>query len=303
MGVSIATAGGLGTRIFSAVCRFKATLQGWKLLNEYRVVVPHHSDTQRVSIIRPSFVDAIEIRHEPRAELGRYFLQAETEALQRGLTVSFITAMELATANDKNRSSWSSLIPVLDCRINTIKSDDIMCIGAFDADGMLVSCVAARRLDIRHSVKSEMESLRFFYGNQAESKRQSDVFELTAPSGAWLRGSILYLGGLWVHPSARNQSLPVLMARIIRYAAVAHWDPDYEIGIATRAMLRPEVVRNHAFKAIEPGFVYRMNGEIKWEGIFFWTDRASSLRNLNADLVRYQGQSRADVRRGEQVCV
>jgi hypothetical protein len=233
---------------------------------------------------RPSLVDEILIRHEPRGLLGRYFLRAESQLKQRGLTMSFISPADLAAVNEQNKSSWGKLIAVLDHRINTIDPDDMVCVGIFDADGDLVACDAARRLDVADSVTADMESLHFFYGDKAEQKRATDEFTLTAPSARDIRGSVFYLGGLWVHPKERNKALPVIITRIVRYAALAQWDPSYEVGIATHAIVRPELIKNYAFQAMEEGFVYKMNGEVAWKGVFFYTDRPTNIRNLDDDV-------------------
>ena len=258
------------------------------MLNDYKAVTAPSSADRHPKPVRRSFIDDITIQHEPRAVLGRYFLRAEHEMQQRGLTVSFISAAELCKVNAHNQSSWGKLIPVLDARVNRIDPADIVCLGAFDASGALVACVAARRVMVETSVTVAMESLQFFYGLGAAAKSETDTFTLTAPSAAFLCGTMVYLGGLWVHPKQRYEALSVEMTRLVRYAALAAWQPDYEITIVTRAFLRPDIAAGYAFKAIEPGFVYTMNGSIVWQGVFAWSDREAMLSNLDRNLANLE---------------
>lgn len=272
------------------------------MLYNYDVVKQPRSNVGAAAV-RRSFIDDLTIQHEPRAALGRYFLRAERSLQQRGLSVSYISAADLCAVNAQNQSSWGKLIPVLDARQNTIDPADILCLGAFDAGGVLVACVAARRITIETNVKAEMESLQFFYGHAAAAKRETDAFTVTAPSAGFLRGDIVYLGGLWVHPKQRQDALSVEMTRLVRFAALAAWRPDYEVTIVTRAFLRADIAHAYAFKSIEPGFVYTMNGSVVWHGVFAWSDRAMVLSNLASNLAGYERDSLVHAGRGEQVRV
>ena len=77
--------------------------------------------------------------------------------------------------------------------------------------------------------------------------------------------------------------------------------PDYEITIVTKAFLRPDIAAAYAFKAIEPGFVYTMNGSIVWQGVFAWSDRTEVLRNLGRNLASLEQAASLHHGRGEQV--
>lgn len=234
--------------------------------------------------LRPSFLDQIEFSHEPREDLGRYLLFAERELSQRGLHTTLITPGELLEINKHYLASWAPLMPVLDHRYHTIAPEDMITIASIDGNGGVVATITVRRLDVTTNVTEELDSLRMFYGHQAELKRKTDRFVLTANSGRKLKGSMFYLGGLWVHPEWRHASLPWTLLRIVRYAALASWDPDYEIGIATNAFLRPEVARIYAFKNMEDGFEFYVGGKLMWRGVFVWSDRAGNRANLADDL-------------------
>jgi hypothetical protein len=224
------------------------------------------------------------IEHEPRGQLSRYFLKAESDLKRKDLRVFFITPSELVKINEQNLVSWAPLMPVLDCRLNEIERADLISIAAYDADDRVVSTISVRRMDIETSVKEEMESLRFFYSDKASVRRKTDKFCLTSPKAEHLSGNIFYLGGLWVRPDQRHNALPVTMTRIIRYLALASWNPDYEIGIATNSFLRPEVARIYAFQFTEPEFTFEIDGKLKWRGVFVCSDRVANLKNLQNDI-------------------
>jgi hypothetical protein len=252
---------------------------------------------------RPSFLDSLNIRHEPRARLGRYFLLAEAAMQQRGLRVSFITPAELAETNTRHLASWGPLLPVVDCRINDLRPEDMICLGAYDSSGALVSCMAVRRMRIDNVLKSEMESLAIFYGAAAPAKRATDQFEISAPAASSMRGIIAYLAALWVHPKERHGALSVAMSDLIRFVAIATWNPNFEATILTNKFLRPDIAEAYAFHATEPGFVYRRDGRVIWQGVFAWSDRAALHRTLEAKLAGLEPAPSIDVRRGQKVQV
>jgi hypothetical protein len=253
------------------------------------------------TVTRRTFVDELKIMHEPRGRLSRYFLKAERDLKQKGIAASFIGPDELYKINEDNLSSWAKLMPVLDGRINDIAADDLITIAAYDTNNTVVSTISVRRMDIVTSVKEEMESLRFFYSKSAVAKRLTDRFILTAPSAKGLRGNIFYLGGLWVRPDQRHNSLPVTMTRIIRYLALARWNPDYEIGIATNAFLRPNVAKIYAFQTTEAEFSFEIDGQLKWRGVFVCSDRAANLQNLDDDIELIEREASSNSRRDEQM--
>ncbi|MEQ1648078.1 MAG: hypothetical protein ABL898_05775 [Hyphomicrobiaceae bacterium] len=247
-------------------------------------------------------LDAIQIRHEPRAKFGRYFIRAEHELRQRGFTTGIISGETLLQINDQNRNSWSKIISVIDCSVNCIDAFDIICIAIFDATGRPIATIAARRMDICSTLKTDMETLSFFYGQDgAEQKMQSDNFTISAPSAATMTGSIVYLGGLWVHPDFRSDGLAICLARIARNAAFARWAPDFEIVIVTHAFNRPQAIEGHAFEQLEPAFEYIIDGKKAWEGSFAWSSQAYCLAKLDRDLAARDSDLTFDDRRRQHV--
>jgi hypothetical protein len=245
---------------------------------------------------RTPFLANINVQHEPRAQLSRYFLKADSDLTRKALKVFFITPQELIRINEQNASSWAPLMPVLDSRLNKIAPSDLISIAVYDTNDDVVSTISVRRMDIETSVKEEMESLRFFYGDGAEPKRRTDEFTLTSPTASRLKGNIFYLGGLWVRPDQRHNALPVTMTRVIRYLALGSWNPDFEIGIATNAFLRPDVAKIYAFQSTEPEFTFKIDGQLRWRGVFVSSDRAANLQNLQDDIDAMEQLSLADSR-------
>lgn len=235
---------------------------------------------------RPSFVDEIAFDHEPREEVGRFLLAAEQALQQRGLHTVLITPAELLDLNRLQLPSWAELMPMLDHRYHAIDPTDMITVAPVDGAGRIVATISVRRLDIAASVQEELESLRMFYGKQAADKRARDKFVLRAPSGPHLKGNLYYMGGLWVHPEWRHAAMPWTLLRIVRYAALVAWDPEYEIALGTYSFLRPEVGGTYAYDHMEDGFEIHIDGKLRWEGVFLWLDRRGLRMNLAADTAR-----------------
>ena len=175
-------------------------------------------------------------------------------------------------------------MPVLSTEYHTIDPLDMITVASLDDTGVAVATMTVRRMNVTTTVREEFESLRMFYGAYADEKRATNTFLLTAPSGQFLKGNLYYNGGLWVHPRWRHASLPAMLTRILRYAALTRWSADYEIGIGTNAFTRPDVAPSYDYTHTERGFELNLEGKWNWRGVFMWIDHAGIRANLIKDL-------------------
>lgn len=232
-------------------------------------------------------LDHLNIRHEPSVTLRRFLRVSEIDLQRRNMHLSLIDPLDLMTANDAHLSSWEPLIATLDARQNVIGADNMIVLGVFGPKGDLIGTGATRLMEIPTSLKAAFEDLTFFYGDNAPAKRASETFSLTAPSAATLCGRIAYRGGFWIRPDMRRNALPRILSRLARVAAMAAWNPDAHVGIATDLFLRPDISAAYSVARVEKGFTYTKNGHPYWDGVLTVTDRDEANRLLLSDIETY----------------
>jgi hypothetical protein len=191
------------------------------------------------------FLERLEITHGPVAMLGRFFLRAETELRERGLTLSWGTMDELLQTNVANRDSWRGLVQVFDHRYFAAKADICFCIFARDGRGRIVGTHAARLFDWTGTTfHDEATSLRLFYSDPEAMRRPGESCEVTAPLARRVTGLTIFSGAAWYHPDYRGCGLSGILPRIGKACALTRWPADrivsfmlsdvYERGFAPR---------------------------------------------------------------------
>lgn len=248
------------------------------------------------------FLQAVTINTEPRGEFARFFLRAEQLLFDEGISVRSVEPRTLVEVNEANRDSWPPLFGAMDYRKQPITADDMSTLVGYDRDGMAVATTAVRRLDYSNTnAFDELTSLRLIFGDKAEEMRAIAAFELTAPSAPRITGRILYHGGVWVHPRYRKHGLTRIMPKLNRYFALSNRTYDYEIAMASAALLKPHVAKSYSVEASEPYYAYLEHGQKIYDGVFNWSSRDWIIATLKKDLAAMEdADASSDIGRGEQ---
>jgi hypothetical protein len=262
-------------------------------------------DLLKFSTGRPgnrSFLEQIKTQVEPTSDFARYFREVNQRLLDLDLTARLVAPEELAWINDVNRDTWPPLISVVDHRAFPPAANEMQCLACYDRDGIAVATSAVRRFDLTHSnVAAELTSLRLLFGPRADAMSSTVEFILTAPSAAQIKGQILYHGGVWVHPRLRKSGITRIVPKLNRYIALAREPFDYEIALASAAVLKPHVAASYATEGSEPYYAYKSDGITRWEGVFNWLSRDWIVATLQTDLAAlHLTSSREHISRDKQ---
>ncbi len=227
-----------------------------------------------------SFLDSLTIQHEPRGRLGRFFLRAEQALDELDIRLSVGTFEELAALYGAHAATWGELVPLFDHRACEIDERSLCLLGR-NPEGAIVTAIATRFCGLAGTtLKEEMESLRFFFPGRDVGAMTRDRIVVTAPSAARLTGPLSYSGAFWIRPDHRGRQLPLILPQIVRNYAVATWNVPFDISVGKRGFLRPEVARTYRYNHVEEAFEFQRDGEVFYEGVLVFADRAQIERDL-----------------------
>lgn len=205
------------------------------------------------TILRP-LLDAIEIKHGPRLELGRYFLQLAENARQLGISLHMgCGSSRLNEVNKRNHGTWKPLGPVYDPEVSGIdEGNSIYIEGQFEGDPVLT--LILRRYDWPQStLRQEWESGRFAYRDPAIQMGPDERWIAEAPIAGEISGRVVFVGGLWSHPAFRRKRLPVLTIALMRSISLAIWRPDFAIGMIEAGPMTRALLPFYGYPPIQPG--------------------------------------------------
>ena len=95
-----------------------------------------------------------------------------------------------------------------------MSDDGAICVIGYDETGRAIASAAARHYDLgQQSLVEALDDLWFFYGDNADKLRDKITLDLSVPEAEKIRGKVVYLGGLWVHPEVRNAIMADLPSR------------------------------------------------------------------------------------------
>lgn len=248
-------------------------------------------------------LQAIRIRTEPRGDFARFFLRAEQLLFEEGISVQSVEPATLVEVNEANADSWPPLFGAMDHRKQPITAADMSTLVGYDRDGLAVATTAVRRFDYAQTTAyDELTSLRLIFGDRAEEMRAIAEFELTAPSAPRISGQVLYHGGVWVHPRYRKRGFTRIMPKLNRYLALSQRAFDFEIAMASAALLKPHVAKSYSVEASEPYYAYKEHGRKIYDGVFNWSSRDWIISTLRRDLEAMEAAdaSSSDIGRDEQ---
>lgn len=243
----------------------------------------------------PSFVDDLRVVHGPRALLGRYFLGTERWLGRRGITVRFADFGAIARLNAEHRASWDMLLPMLDPAQNPVAPENAFAFLVHDARGDVVSSMCARLYDFTGTtLAGEVQSKRFYYGEEHAHLKARIDSTVSAPVAATMTGRVAYLGGYWLRPDVRATGLSPVIPRLMRYLALTRWNAVLEFSYGRAKFLRPEIARTYAFEHVEEDFTFHLDGRLIWRGVIVWTSREEMIGHLPGLIADLERAARAD---------
>lgn len=200
-----------------------------------------------------SFLADVVVEHGPRDVLGRMFLKVDTVLREAGVFVSLANCDELKAVNRQNSDSWKPLLPIFDPAVSDVTPHNTNVILGRNAAGKVVLAHATRNYQLGSTLlKDEIESLRLFYRNPAETAWPGEALHCSAPIAARTTGSVIFSGALWLSRELRGLDLPIKTMHLWRGLAVTRWMPDL-----TFSFMVPELVK--------AGLASRGLMEVDWE--------------------------------------
>lgn len=202
---------------------------------------------------RRSFLADVVIEHGPRDVLGRLFLKVDTALREKGIFASLGDCDELKAVNRANSDTWSPILPLFDPAISNVGRHNCNVVFGRNANGKVVVVHAARIYELGSTpLKDEIESLRLFYRNPAESAWPGEQLICTAPIAARTSGTVVFSGALWLHREMRGQNLTSWIINLWRGLVLTRWMP----GLSFSFMV-PELVK--------AGLAARTMMDVDWE--------------------------------------
>lgn len=193
----------------------------------------------------PQLITDITVEHGPVDLIGRFFLQADTAARRRGVSLSFGSYEELLEVNRQNRDTWSPITTMYDhrCCPRGLAPDRAFCILGRDARGEVVATHAARLFMLdEESLHDQAVSLRMFYDDPERMKAPGERCEVTASIASTMRGKLLINGAVWYHPRFRKRRLSLILPRISRVYAYTRWKIDASMGLVMEGPTKGGVI-------------------------------------------------------------
>lgn len=199
-----------------------------------------------------NFLDDIQIEFGPSEQLGRMFLQADTAARARGITLSFVSLEELVEINVRNSDSWKPLVPLFHPQIGGVAQDDAFCMVARNAKGEAVATTAVRLYTwLDTTLKNEAESLRLFYADPAASKLPGEACIVSAPSALTMAGRCAFSGAVWYRPDHRKLGLHDILGRVVKGVAHTRWFIDAVFTFMAPAQVEQNFAKRSGYHQVE----------------------------------------------------
>jgi hypothetical protein len=219
-----------------------------------------------------TFFDELVIRNGDPAILGRFFLEAESALSQAGITVRLVDLKTLNDTYEANSNTWPIIGPPFNIHDSGLTDDGAACLIGYDDSGRAVVSCAARHYDLGdQSLVEALGDLWFFYGDKADSLRDKISLDLAVPEANKIRGRVIYLGGLWVHPDYRNAKLCVVFSLLTRAYALSQWEFEHEVLCGRGRLGDPDVIAMYRFSHCKESFSIVADKKIAFEGKFIWT--------------------------------
>ena len=259
---------------------------------------PVHSRAQQPS--SGSWLEAVSVEHGPPDLLGSFFLRADRELRERGVTLSFASFEQLVEVNAANSETWHPLIPLFHPKNGPLPPDRAFCLLGRNAAGDVIATQAARLYDWpATSFYYEAESLRLFYAEPARSKQPGERCVVTAPSTRFVSGKVVFSGGGWYRRDHRKQGLATLLPRISRALAFTRWDSDYTVSIMAEKVIAGGMAERCGYTNVDWDLTLFDSPVGNVRCAFVWMERQQLLSDLRDSLARL-GAAQVDPRVDER---
>lgn len=237
------------------------------------------------------FLDGIALDFGPRALLADFFMDADAQIRDRGLTLTFEPLDTLVAINNANRATWIPLLPIFNPAFG-MRPEDAFCLVARSADGRARATQAARLFHWTDShFKAEMESLRIFYANPEAQAKPGEACAVTVPDADAIRGLVVFSGGVWCDPMVRGQGLTAILPRISRALGLTRWSSDTTMTFFAESVDKSGVPRRAGYDPVAYDLVFANN---HLAGVRVGVARIAT-RDAIADLERVLSTRRAQV--------
>lgn len=242
---------------------------------------------------KTAFLDQIQLRHGPVAQLGRFFLAADQALHDRGIHLQLHT--DMTTLPDAYREVQPAgralpIVPAYDPKFSDLSPENSFWISAHDATGRIVGTQAARLFDMEDTnLAHELTSLRVLYADPAPRLDAGVRCIVDCSAAEALTGRVVYSGGIWYHSSVRGCGLSSIIPRISRALAYSTWKTDYTFSIVETLLIEKGVHTSYGYPWHSPSIKltgsYR--GDLHFELVWMRTEE------LFADLASYASEPKA----------
>lgn len=235
---------------------------------------------------RTHFLDHITVEHGPPHTLASFFARSYAEVLECGQRLEFSNLATLHAANQDNLDSWSNIIPIFDPQYGEANDQNCVTLLARNRGGEIVCTQSIRLINVPDNLYKMTESLRIFYGKEAEARYRRTEERWNAEGRArdvmaTLNGSIAYSGAAWCHPSIRGGHLARLLVRICRAYALTKWNAPYTVTYMAEGVVKGGFAQKVGHRHIEWSISARNCCVGNVDVAFLWLTRDEAIDDLN----------------------
>jgi GNAT superfamily N-acetyltransferase len=217
-----------------------------------------------------SILTDIVVEHGPVDVFGSFFLHCELETRRRGVALEFCGPEDLVTANQNNRASWKSLVPMFHPKYGIISAENSFSIAGRNAHGEIVTVNSIMKYEwAATDFVDEASSLRLFYADPERMRQPGEECIVTSTRARCIRGRVAISGSAWVRQDYRGLGLSALLPRFIKAYAATRWPLDCIFGLMI------EGVQQRGF-ATQFGFD-NLDWEARWVNSIMGTNRLAIL--------------------------
>jgi hypothetical protein len=234
----------------------------------------------------PSLIDQLQIRQEPRGQIGRVLLACERALANLGLTARLHPISQLVTVYERHAVSWNGLTPILDTRYAPIAAADSSCMSLYDQRGETVAVLGCRYLDLGdRSVADACEDLTLFYGADAPKYVGGHRCVMTAPSAKRLKGELVYHGALWIRPDQRRSGACTILREASRCYMASQWNFSHEFSVGASPFHSQALQKDYAYTLAEPSVAFFVDDHpIMTDGLLLGLSRAEIVSRFDGVL-------------------
>jgi hypothetical protein len=242
-------------------------------------------------ISRPKLLTDIRVEHGPIDRLGRFFLEADRAARERGVFLSFSPIDDLVAVNKQNRDTWRPLIPIFDPDEGGFNSENGFCILGCNVSGEVVAAQAARLYVLEDTTFYDASTdLSLFYQNPEAARARGEVCTVTAEATRRITGRFVFSGAGWYRPDYRGRLLTCILPRISRVYAFTRWNTDFTVSMMAEAVIKGGVAERCGYTNVDWDVTIRnfAIGDLRFA--FVWMDTSQLLTDLDHFLISFAAQ-------------